>query len=77
VGGILVAVVAVVLVVGFKMLAPPSGKMDTSGSEKLMEQVKQGKPLYQSNAPGIRVPGSPGAGGGAQPGGFFKDAPTR
>lgn len=57
---VLIAVVAIVVIgLGWRFVGPSRFRADTSGSEKAMEQVKQGQPLYQppANAP------VPGAGG--------------
>jgi len=64
---VLIAVVLVVVVMGFRMLVP-SSKTEVKGSETDMARVKQGEPLYQppANAP---VPRAGGATTGGAPGG--------
>ncbi len=61
VGVVLVVVAVLVIGFGYKMLAGPGGKLDTTGSEKDIERVKKGETFYQppSNAP---VPKGPNAG---------------
>lgn len=62
-GVILVVVLAVVIAVGYRVIAGPGYNKQTDGSDKAIENVKKGGTFYQppADAP---VPKAPGGGGG-------------
>jgi hypothetical protein len=68
VGVVLVVVVVLVIGIGYKVLAGPGGKMDTTGSEKDIERVKKGEAFYQppANAPVPKAGGDAAGGGSGQ-----------
>lgn len=67
VGIILGVVLIAVIVIGYRTLAVPH-KVETTGSEKDMDRVKKGEPMY-TPPPGV-VPGSSSTPGGGPGGGM-------